>query len=573
MSLDFGYVGLDSRLPNIQTLVDARILSVDTETSGVNVVLDRPYGYSLSPDGLCAYFVNMNNGFFSSLVVDDNRYKIAHNAKFDRSMFKSRSMIADNWIDTMVAAHLLEEGQLSLEALLKRRLPVDLEHHTFAEYGKTIPHSTLQELANHFGSHAVGPYMLWAALQRELRANNLWHVFWNIEMPLIPVLSDMEINGALIDTKALEELGAHYDERIDVLKDALDYYSGHYGVHGINYNSSDQMAYLLYDKIRVPKPPSYTWKDKRHPSVDKKHLEQFKCRYPIINVYLQYKAYKHLKDTYVTGILKRLVDGRIHTNFNQTRTRTGRLSSSDPNLQNIPKRSDEGRKIRRSFIAPDGSVIMKADYIQMELKKMACLANCRAMLEAFLQGRDIHVETAIRIFNDAKRRADGKTKNFQLIYGGGSEEDQEALFSAYPEIRTWTNKIQHEMEVLGYARTHHGRIEHLGNMEYMNDKEKEHLFRKGISLMDQGSCSEYTKIGMRKVWDNIRSDSSIKMLLQVHDELVFEVPYERVRDVYYLLHEAMTYNGLQIPLTVDVSVGPSWSEQSEIKLPKYVSVN
>jgi len=158
------------------------------------------------------------------------------------------------------------------------------------------------------------------------------------------------------------------------------------------------------------------------------------------------------------------------------------------------------------------------------------------------------------------------------IYGGGSEDDREQLFNAYPELRTFNARSREDMELLGYARTHYGRKEHLGNFGIMKTKEREHAFRQGGSVMNQGSCSEYVKIGMRKFWEALGSekysDPGIKLLLQVHDEVVLEVPHNRVRDIYYLLHETMTYHGLQIPLTIDVSIGPNWAEQAELTLPK-----
>ncbi len=561
--LDFGYVSISRSQPDPSALANSGLLAFDMETSGVNTATDVPYGFSLANKETDAYFVHMTNRFFTDLLANDKTLKIAHNAKFDRSMAKKYGIEINNLCCTMIAAHLLEEDRLSLKVLLQRCVrDFDLEIKPFTDFPKYIPHSTLDELVCHFGPHASGALILWNRLQRELRANNLWRVFWDIEMPVVPVLSDMELNGALIDALYLEELGQYYDGKIAILQEGLEHFAGK---KGVNFNSSDQVAKILYEEQGVPKPPSYTWKDKKRPSVDKKYLEPHKGKFPILNLYLLYKGYRHLKDTYVSGILKRLVDGRIHTNLNQTRTRTGRLSSTDPNLQNIPERTEEGRKIRRAFIAPESKVIMRADFIQMELKKIACLSHCRAMLDAFKAGRDIHEETALLIFGDIKRRREGKTKDFQLVYGGGSEEDQRVLFDAYPEVKTWTEKMSSDFELMGYAKTHYGRREHLGNFATMSPKMKAHACRQGISLMDQGSCSEYVKIAMVKVWKQIKN-SDVKMLLQEHDELVFEVPPKDVKDMYYLLHEAMTYNELEIPLTIDVSVGPNWTEQTELKL-------
>ena len=411
--LDFGYISLLDSEPDINGLLASPVLAFDIESTGVSTAIDKPLGFSLANKETDAYYVNMTNRFFTDLLANDNTLKIAHNAKFDRSMFKKAGIEVNNLCDPMIAAHLLEEDRLSLKVLLKRCVRnFDFVIRQYPEYTKHIEHSTLDELVNHFGTHATGALILWNRLQRELRANNLWRVFWDIEMPLVPVLSDMELNGALIDADILEELGVYYDGKIELLEEGLTHFAGK---KGINFNSSDQVADLFYETFNIPKPPSYTYKDKKRPSVDKKYLEPHKGKFPILNLYLKYKAYRHLKDTYVSGILKRLHNGRVHTNFNQTRTRTGRLSSTDPNLQNIPERTDEGRKIRRAFVAPTGKVIMIADQIQVELKKMACLSNCKALLDAFKEGRDIHTETAIRVLKDANKRREGKTKNFQLL--------------------------------------------------------------------------------------------------------------------------------------------------------------
>jgi len=563
--LDFGYVSIDGSSPDLNALADASILAFDTETSGLNVATSIPYGFSLTSTPNSAYYAYMNNRFFTDLLADDSRIKVAHNAKFDRSMLKKFGIVVNNLCDTMIAAHLLEENRLSLEVLLKRFVQdYNLDIKFFNDFDKPIPHANLQEMANHFGPHSPAALTLWNILQRELRVNNLWYVFWNVEMPLVPVLSDMELDGAMIDVDYMGELGSYYDERISALNEAMYEFTGR---RGINFNSADQAAEVLYEQFKVPKPPAHMkalWTEKGRPTVDKSYLEQFRgSRFPIINVYLMYKMYRHLKDTYVDGILERLVNGRIHTNFNQTRTRTGRLSSTDPNLQNIPMRAAEGKKIRRAFIAPEGKKIVKGDMDQVELKKMACLSNCTPMIEAFINGDDIHKATAIRAYNDPARRADGKTMNFKLVYGGGTQEEQDILFKIYPEIKSWTDSMEDDFRILGYARTHYGRRRHLGNFERMSPKEIAHACREGISTMDQGSCAEYLKLAMRKIWNKTK-DSDIKMLLQVHDELVFECPDKDIPEFTQFLKREMQYNELQIPLTASISVGDNWANTEKI---------
>jgi len=566
--MDFGYKSLNGACPNLDELMHSDTLSIDVETSGTHIAADKLYGYSLSHNDQSAYFTLIHNGFFDSLVADESKVKLGHNLKFERSILKKCNVTIDNLCDTYIAAHLLQEEKLSLEALLIKYehdlLDQRLWHYRpWTEYKKPIPYSTPQELANFFSPHAIGPLVLWNRFQRNLRAERLWDCFWNVEMPLVPVLSDIESNGAYIDTEELKSLGAYYDEKIAVLEDALCHfaYKGA-GIKSINFNSADQIADLFYNKLKVPKPPPWTYRNKKRPSVDKRFLEPFVGKLPIVGLYLKYKAYRHLKDTYVTGILKRLVNGRIHTNFNQTRTRTGRLSSTDPNLQNIPMRSLEGKKIRRAFAATpeDGDrVILKVDFDQMELRDVACWADCGPLIDAFNNNEDVHLKTAVEVFGSPEYRPQAKTLHYQLVYGGGVEEHVQMFFDKYPEIRTWIERMHKQFEILGYVRTMCGRKRNLGNFERMGAEEIAHAKREGISTIVQGSCSEVMKLGMHKVWQEVRN-SDILMILQVHDELEFDLPRKRVPDLVDILDRNLVYRELQVPLTISVSVGDNWGE-------------
>ncbi len=595
--LDFGYVSLDGSEPDLASFADASTLAFDIESSGVNTARDVPYGFSMASNEKSAIYTLLQNRFFTDLLADNGILKAGHNVKYDLSMLRKHGLAVNNVCCTMVAAHLLEENRLSLEELLQRWIGgYDLELKTYSMYDKPIPHSTVQEMANHFGAHSTGTLILWNKLQRELRANGLWRVYWDVEMPVLPVLSQMELNGSYIDVPYLKGLGAHYDHHIAILSEALNDIAG---TKSVNFNSADQAARVLYKDFGLPLPPgnphlheeyknlknpigtipqetsasgkpmnsAYAekkgrkeyWGAQGRPSVGKKYIEQYKKDFSIAGVYIQYKHYRHLKDTYITGIHERLVDGRIHTNFNQTRTITGRLSSSDPNLQNIPMRDAEGKRIRKAFSAPPGKKIIKGDMEQVELKKMGCLADCKAMLDAFRNGIDIHKVTAIRAYGSEEDRPRGKTMNFKLVYGGGTAEDQKILFEAYPEVKTWMGKVVENFELFGYARTHHGRKRTLGDFSKMNRQQAARAAREGLSLMDQGSCSEYIKIAMAKFAKHIEG-SDVKMLLQVHDELVLECPDRDVKEVAHLLQEDMRYDGLQIPLTAAVSIGNTWGD-------------
>lgn len=596
--LDFGWVSSNGSEPNIAEFADASALAFDIESSGTNTSKDVAYGFSLAANENSALYTTMGNRFFTDLLANEEILKIGHNIKFDRSLLKKSGVTINNLCCTMIAAHLLEENRLSLEELQKRWVRgYDLEFRTYSQYEKPIPHSTVQEMANHFGVHSIATLILWNTLQRELRANGLWNVFWNVEMPLVPVLSDIELDGTYIDKPYLEGLGKVYDTRINTLHEALCDMTGE---KNANFNSADQAARILYRDNGVPLPPGNPhlhedyknlknpigpipaeagkephkgpptryeeskglkeyWTDKGRPSVTKKYVEQFKKDIPLVSVYIMYKHYRHLKDTYVTGIIERLVDGRIHTNFNQTRTITGRLSSTDPNLQNIPQRDSEGKKIRKAFAAPPGFKIIKGDMEQCELKKMACLANCIPMLNAFRNGEDIHAATALRAYGTIDERPKGKTLNFKLVYGGGDAEAQRILFDAYPEIKVFMGNMLNTFHIFGYARSDNGRKRTLGDFSRMNKQQEARALREGLSLMDQGSCAEYLKVSMAKFHKHIEG-SDVKMLLQVHDELVLECPDRDVKEVAHLLQEDMRYDGLQIPLTAAVSIGNTWGD-------------
>ncbi len=571
--MDFGYYSKNGSVPDLSAMQNSGYVSVDLEASSADTPTAQLHGYALSTDTQSAYFTMPHNRFFEDILCNEDVTKIGHNLKFDRSVFKRYNITMDNLCDTIIAAHLLEEEKLALEALMWQYFWQSVEHKPWSLYKKSIPHSTPQELAEFFWTHSAGPLMLWMIYQRRLRAEGLWKCFWEVEMPLVPVLSDMESVGAYIDTKRLESLGEYYDGKIAILEDGLSHYAyKQAGVQGVNFNSSDQMADLFYNKLKLPKPPSWTYKGKRHPSVDKRYLEPFKGKIPIISLYLQYKAYKHLKSTYVTGILKRLVNNRIHTNFNQIRTRTGRLSSTDPNLQNIPQRSLEGKKIRSAFVAtPDDNdrVIVKVDFDQMELRDVACWADCKPLIDAFNNGEDVHMKTAANVFGGPEYRPEAKTLHYQLVYGGGIEKHRNMFFSAYPEMERWTNRMYRQFEIFGYARTRHGRKRNLGDFEKMVGELAAHAKREGISTVVQGSCSEVMKIGMRKVWNEIK-DSDIYMTLQVHDELQFDTPRKRLPELVDVLDRNLVYRELQVPLTISVSVGNNWAET--INYEEYVQI-
>jgi len=554
---DCVFVGRGSPEVALEELQNARALAFDVEGTGLNMGTAEPIGFSLSCSKNSAFY-NPVGGELSSLLADPERLCIAHGSKYDRSMMKKAGITVDNLCDTLIAAHLLGKPALSLKALALEE-PLEVNIVAYGDLKDVFSGMGIQEMANYCCPHSAMAFALWPLLQEGMKRLGLLDVFWKIEMPLVPVLSDMELNGVAVDADVLTQLGVEFDHKISVLVEALDFYSGQTGV---NHNSPDQVADIIYNKLGIP--PGRNTRMGKRPSVDARYLETIKDKHPYLGVYLRYKQLKTLKHSYVESLGKQIVNGRVYGSFNQTRTRTSRLSSSGPNLQKIPQRTDIGRRIRTAFVAPEGFTLMKADYDQIELRMMAHCSQDPALLGAFLQGRDVHEETAIRVFGSADRRPDGKTLNFQIIYGGGGIALRDMFFRAYPGVKVWIDSASREAREAGYVRTIGGRIRVIDELESMHPKIQSHGEREAISTIVQGSSAEVVKIGMANIWRKTK-DSGVKMVLQVHDELVFEVPDSMVSDMTSLITEEMTYSELLVPLTVSISTGKNWGEMEEIK--------
>lgn len=558
------YTGHRSADEDLGHLLNSGVLAFDVESTGLKVHKDEPIGVSLASKDDCAFYTVPYDHLIAPLLADDSKLKIAFNAKFDHSMMKKAGIEVNNLCDPMIAAHLLEETELSLFFLVAKYLETIIR--TYADLDKPLTEMTMQEQAEYSGPHSYRALDLWNVLELKLRALRLDGVFWNVEMPLVPVLSDMELNGVMLDPEVLKSLGAEFDVKIDTYNKALDYWSN---TSGVNFNSADQVADVFYKKLGIPE--YWVKTDKGRASVSAEYFKTIQDKHPIIPVYLAFKQLKTLKNNYVKGLLRDMwTDGRVYGSFNQTRTRTGRLSSSDPNLQKIPQRSSEGKRIRTAFVAPEGSVLLKSDYDLLELKMMAICSKDENMLDAFRTGRDIHTETAVKVFGSKDRRPEGKTLDFQIIYGGGKLSHRDMFFVAYPGVGSWIAATISKSRNDRYTRTLNGRIRSIP--EYVSSKTQQfstrmvsHGDREVISTIVQGTSAEVVKIGMANVSRALRG-SDVKMLMQVHDELVFEVPEGQVREVAEVVNKAMTYNEYEIPLTATIEVGKSWGEMEKLEL-------
>jgi len=549
--------GSEARL---RSLLEAHRLSFDVEATGTDVGSDVPIGFSLACSGDDGYYTQMENHFFKSLLAMDKLY-IAHNASYDRSMMKKGGVIVDNLACTQIAAHLLEEPQLSLKELTGHKV------RSFNELKHGFAGMSTKDIGDYSCPHAMETYLLWEQQEQQLKELALLKLFWSIEMPLVPVISDMEFNGVMVDKQVLSGLGELFDEKIEMLKEALDYWSG---TSNVNFNSPDQLADVLFSKLGLPPHPWRRTASGRS-TVLAKYLEQIKSQHPFLPVYLAYKQLMTLKNNYVNSLGASIhSDGRVYGKFNQTNTRTGRLSSSGPNLQKIPERTELGRRIRTAFIAPEGKKLLKADYDILELKMLAIASKNRALLDAFKQGKDIHNETAMRAYRTLSMRPRAKTLNYQIVYGGGGIADRGMFFRAYPGVQEWIQSIHKQAREAHYITTLNGRIRTIP--EYMqddlftlDDRRTAHGDREALSTLIQGTSAEEVKVGMRQVWEKLR-DSAVKMLLQVHDEILFEVPADIIMDVAKVIKEQMTIRRYEIPLTVSISVGDNWGEMTKLEV-------
>ncbi len=551
----------------LDSLFDAPTLAFDVESTGTHTRKDIPIGFSVAGNADNGFFVPVDDRYYCQLLADNKAY-IAHNGKYDRSMMLKLGITIDNICDTMIAAHLCEEAELNLPYLIA--LHTGRKVREFSSFGKNLLIAPYQDLAEYFEHHARAAWILWygyhdehhnwPGYQQILEDKKLTNVFWDLEMPLIPVLSDMESNGVAIDRQYLSELGDYFDQRIELLDYALGYWSEKYN-RVVNFNSPDQVADLFYNHLRIKTPPFKT-RSGRY-SLEGKYLETIKNTHPVIPRYLEYKRLQKLKGTYVNSLLRDMIEGRIYGNFNQTGTRTSRLSSSGPNLQNIPQRTEIGRRIRTAFIAREGCSLVKADADQVELKMMAIWSEDKYLLEAFKLNKDIHLETALRMYNDAARRPEGKTANFQMIYGGGSQKQRDMFFVAYPGVLDWTNRVLGLARVQGFVRTLFGRIRTIPEIQSNIQKMAAHGDREAISTLIQGSTAEVVKVGMRRIWEDIQG-TDIKMVLQVHDEVVFEVPDSQVEEFSHHVKKRLQYDEFEIPITYSVSVGKNWSTMTKV---------
>ncbi len=507
--------------------------------------------------------------------------KIAHNGKHVMGVLAGYGMKIENLsFDPMLAAHLIGEKNVGLKALAFSKLGVETASPAeLTGAGKKQTSLALLEVNRIADRACSGVNALWGlkeSLEAELRLQGMWQLFTEVEMALIPVLVAMERDGILLDIALLREMSLEMGVELVRLE------KGIYGSvgHQFNINSPQQLGKVLFEDLKLPQ----SRRTKTGYSTEASVMEALRGVHPVIELILQYRQLSKLKSTYVDALpaLVNRETGRVHTTFNQTGTTTGRLSSSDPNLQNIPIRSELGNRIRRAIMAPAGAYLLSADYSQIDLRVLAHLSQDPGLIAAFTQDEDIHATTASKLFGisvdevGSGMRRNAKTVNFGVIYGMSDYGLEQATklsreeaaqfialyFEKYPKVKEYLEGSKEQARRLGYVQTVLGRRRFLPEVNSSNRMVREAAERMAINAPVQGSSADIIKIAMIDLYREIEKRKlKSKMLLQIHDELLFEVPESEVTEMRSLVSEIMPHAfELSVPVKIDVKLGKNWAE-------------
>jgi DNA polymerase-1 len=578
-------------------MAKAPSLAFDTETTGLDPLTASLVGISLSIKAGEAYYIPVGHTVLDEVtqlpkaeVIDRLRpvmgeekvKKTAHNAKYDMTVLAESGLDVQGMnFDTMIAAHLLGEKGLGLKALAFSKLGVEMMSITtlIGTGAKQIPMSQvdIKTAAAYSGADADMTFRLGELFANDLARQGLTRLFDEVEIPLVPVLMTMERNGVTVDTGLLAEMSARLDEQIKVLEGKI--YEE--AKHEFNINSPAQLGKVLFEEMQLPAGRRSKGKYSTEASI----LEELSPSYPFVGNILEYRQLTKIKSTYIDA-LPALVNpktGRIHTSFNQTRTSTGRLSSSDPNMQNIPVRGELGGQVRQAFIAPPGTSLLGADYSQIDLRALAHLSKDENLVNAFRHDADIHAATASLLFGVAPgevnkdQRRFAKTINFGVIYGmsdygleqatGFSREEAgkfiRSYFEKYPGVRKYLDETKEKARRDGYVETLLGRRRYMGpDITSSNRQVREAAERMAINMPVQGTSADIIKVAMINLCREMAERRlKSKMLLQVHDELLFEVPEDEMETMGKLVPDIMeSAVKLDVPVKVDTKSGQNWGE-------------
>lgn len=577
-----------------QKFLSAKTLSLDTETTGTDAMTAELVGLSFAVEEFEAYYIPVPPereeaqkivDIFKPAYENPSSLKTGQNIKYDMLVLARYGVdIKGKMFDTMVAHYVLQpELPHNMDALAEQYLgysTIKIEE-LIGPKGKKqknmrdLPPGDVYEYAC---EDADVTLRLKNALHDELMRNDAIQLFEEVEMPLVRVLAAMELTGVRIDTETLRETSELFTLRMNKLEEEVFALAG----ESFNLSSPKQVGEILFDKLKIDERAKRTKTGQYVTSEEV--LEKLRPRHEIVDRILNYRGLKKLTSTYVDS-LPTLINpstGKIHTSFNQTVTSTGRLSSSNPNLQNIPVRGDDGKEIRKAFIPEPGCTFFSADYSQIELRIMAHLSGDKHMIEAFLEGDDIHASTAAKIYHkpigdvtrDERRKA--KTANFGIIYGisvfglaerlnvprSEAKELIDGYFATYPRVREYMDESIERARRQGYIETLLRRRRYLPDINSRNAIVRGYAERNAINAPIQGSAADIIKIAMVRIYNRFISENlRSTMMLQVHDELNFSVvPEEREIVEQIVIHEMENAYSLSVPLKADCGWGANWLE-------------
>ena len=570
-------------------------LCFDTETTALDPHEAELVGASFSYKACEAYYVPFSADFaevkerlalLKPLFENKEQLMIGQNLKYDISvLLKYGVKVEGPLFDTMLAHYLIQPNQRhNLDVLAENYLNYEKvkTEELIGKKGKnqgSMRDVPVEKVAEYACEDADITYQLKAPIEKELKASGMVELFETMELPLLRVLSTMEHNGVCLDTEAIKAYEVELSEKIDALEQDIKEMAG----MDFNVASPSQVGEVLFDVMKIEAKVKKTKTGKY--STSEEMLQKISSKHPIIEMILKHRKLKKLLSTYVLALPELISPrtGKIHTSFNQAVTATGRLSSTDPNLQNIPIREEEGRRIRAMFIPSEaGRVLLAADYSQVELRLMAHMSGDVNMLEAFNRGVDIHTATAAKVFKVSEDEVDGdmrrkaKTANFGIIYGisafGLSErlsiprKEAKALidgyFESYPQVKSFMEKAVQDAREKGYVETLMGRKRHLPDINSRNNIVKGNAERNAINAPIQGSAADIIKLAMIKIQNRIEQENlESLMILQVHDELVFDAVEAELEQLKAIVKQEMeSVVDLSLPLSVDMGVGLNWLE-------------
>lgn len=569
-------------------------VSIDTETTSTDAISAELVGLSFSAEESKAFYVPVPANYeealkvvqiFKPLYESDKIMKIGQNIKYDYEVLTRYGVtIQGKMFDTMIAHYLIQpELHHNMDYLAETLLGYQTIHieELLGPKGKkqkNMRDVSPTDIYEYAAEDADITLRLKNVLEPRLKELGVEKLFWNIEMPLVRVLADMELNGVCLDTEALQDTSKIFNERMREYEQEIYKEAG----EKFNISSPKQVGDILFGKLQIMDKPKKTKTGQYVTSEEV--LQSLENRSPIVRNILNYRGMKKLLSTYIDALPKLINPrtGHIHTSFNQALTATGRLSSSDPNLQNIPVRTDDGKEIRKCFIPEEGCLFFSADYSQIELRIMAHLSEDENMMEAFREGHDIHRATAAKIWHedidkvtDAQRKK-AKQANFGIIYGittyglaqrmdisnAEAKDLIQDYFRTFPKVQAYMEHAKEVARAKGYAETLFHRRRYLADINSRNATVRGFAERNAINAPIQGTEADIIKVAMVRIWERFKKEGiRSKMILQVHDELNFSVyPEEREQVERIVIEEMQNAYPLNVPLIADAGWGKNWLE-------------